>query len=220
MLPEEDRENQQKKDVSVTQSCLGGLLPGTFLTLRQEAKLPRRCDWVSPSWSRRVLQSLGRDCCHGVLFLLLGMGEGSGAGAVELTLPRVHPCVCLCVWNTRSFRLRYFPTSAEKSERKSRTAATRCGIPASVLEKKAQEGVREPGKMSEVIFVLIFFLMQSQFGSSGCVFGLGLVLKKGCRKFLQRRRSWITGKSVQYTLWGMKFGDPQCRKTCGGDVFW
>ena len=40
-LPKEDRENQDKKNVSVMQSCLGGLLPGSFLMLEQEEKLPK-----------------------------------------------------------------------------------------------------------------------------------------------------------------------------------
>jgi len=43
-LPEEDRENQHEKNVSVTQSCLGGLLQKSFLMLEQEEKLQKRCD--------------------------------------------------------------------------------------------------------------------------------------------------------------------------------
>lgn len=41
-LPKEDRGNQHKKNVSVKQSRLGGLLAGSLLMLEQEEK-PRKC---------------------------------------------------------------------------------------------------------------------------------------------------------------------------------
>lgn len=121
-------------------------------------------------------QSLGGGCCHGSGRFCSGPGEAAGQEPWGSPCPRAGPAAS----HTPS---RCFPASVEKRERKSQITATRCGIPPSVLEKKAQEEVREPGKMSEVIF--FFFFMLFQFGSSGCVFGPALVLKKkGCRKSL------------------------------------
>jgi len=79
-------------------------------------------------------------------------------------------------------------------------------FPPSVLEKKVQKGVREPGTMSEV--VLSTQILQSAsvvpLGSSGREFEPEFVLEKGvrgaCRKFLYKRRSCVTGKPLHHTL--------------------
>lgn len=84
-----------------------------------------------------------------------------------------------CVWSTHSLlQAAVFPDLCGEQGKEKSNNSTRCGIPPSVLE-----GVREPGKMSGLIFVpFFFFLMLFQFGSSGCVFGPWLVLKKETQK--------------------------------------
>lgn len=65
------------------------------------------------------------------------------------------------------------------------------GFPPSVLEKKVHNGVREPGKMSEVFYVLLIQSLQQSacvvpLGSGGCEFGPELVLKKGGARGVQK----------------------------------
>lgn len=151
-LPEEDRENQHKENVPVTQSCLGGPLPGSFLMLEQEKKLHK---WSFPIltilWLRDVIELplCGAGFCFRASAVTAVTGpacparasrEGNRAGAAEAHPASGYLVMHQYVWNKQSFRLLYFLTSAEKRERKRQITATRCGIPSFCFGKESAEG--------------------------------------------------------------------------------
>lgn len=62
-----------------------------------------------------------------------------------------------CVWSTHSLlQAAIFPDLCGEQGKEKSNNSTRCGIPPSVLE-----GVREPGKMSGLIFVPFFFFFNA-----------------------------------------------------------
>lgn len=141
-----------------------------------------------------------------VLFLLLGTGGRQRCGSCGAHPASGHSTTLLQAVEFPDLR-------GEEGKEKSNNSymlqdSSFCfGKESAERSQRAREN--EWGDFCAIFF---FFLMLFQFGSSGCVcLDQGLFWKKGCRKFLWKRRSWITGKSARHTLWEMKSGDPQKR---------
>lgn len=215
-LPKEDRGNQHKKNVSVKQSRLGGLLAGSLLMLEQEEKPRKCCDWVSPSRCQYLFQSLGSDCCDGSCSSCSSMEGGqpwrSSLGSPCLRLLRdaqvsVEQALLQAAW---------FPDlSGEEGKEKANNSYTLWDSLLLFWKRKCRTESESQGKWVRC-FMCFWFKACSSLPAWFHLVPVGVSLdqslfwKKGvqevCRKFLYKRKSCITGKLLHHTLWGMKSG--------------